>query len=76
MIGVEIVKDRESKIPDNELFNDIFENTKDHGLLMGKGGRFGNTFRVQPPMCITEEDVAFSLDVFEQSMKDALKNKK
>lgn len=73
MIGMEIVKDKESKLPDNEIFNDIFEKTKDYGLLMGKGGRFGNTFRIQPPMCITEKDVEFSLDVFERSIKESMK---
>jgi len=46
MIGLEIVKDKESKLPDADLFNDIFENTKDYGVLLGKGGRFGNTFRI------------------------------
>lgn len=72
MLGLEIVKDKESKEPDNELFNDMFERTKDHGLLLGKGGRYGNTFRIQPPMCITEEDVAFSVDVIERSLKESL----
>jgi len=72
MMGLEIVKDKESKIPDNELFNNIFEKTKDHGLLLGKGGRFGNVFRIQPPMCITEQDVEFSVDVMERSIKESL----
>jgi len=72
MLGMEIVKDKETKAPDNELFNDMFEKTKDYGILLGKGGRFGNTFRIQPPMCITEQDVEFSLDVFERSLKESL----
>jgi len=72
MLGLEIVKDKESKEPDNELFTAMFEKIKDHGLLLGKGGRFGNTFRIQPPMCITEEDVAFSVDVIERSLKESL----
>ena len=72
MLGLEIVKDKESKTPDPDLFNDIFEKTKDYGLLLGKGGRFGNTFRIQPPMCITEGDVEFSLDVFERSIRESL----
>lgn len=73
MMGLEIVTDKESKLPDNALFNDIFEKTKDYGLLLGKGGRFGNTFRIQPPMCINEKDVEFSLDVFERSIRESLK---
>ena len=46
MMGVEIVKDKESKIPDNELFEEIFERAKNYGLLFGKAGRFGNVFRI------------------------------
>lgn len=57
MIGVEVVKDKDSKIPDPEFFSKVFELTKDKGILMGKGGRNGNVFRIQPPMCIDVNDV-------------------
>jgi len=46
MIGVEIVTDKESKTPNTELLNQIYEKTKDYGILLGKGGRHGNVFRV------------------------------
>jgi len=72
MLGLELVKDREHNEPNPELFTEMFEKTKDYGLLLGKGGRFGTTFRIQPPMCITEKDVEFSLDVFERSIKESL----
>jgi len=72
MLGLEVVKDRDAKEPNPELFADMFEKTKDYGLLLGKGGRFGTTFRIQPPMCITEKDVEYSLDVFERSLKESL----
>jgi len=72
MIGMEMVKNKETKEPAPELFANMFEKTKDYGLLMGKGGRFGTTFRIQPPMCITEQDVEFSLDVLERSLKESL----
>lgn len=72
MIGMEIVRDQESNAPvDPAFFADFFENTKDYGVLVGKGGRYLNTIRIQPPMCITEQDVDFALDVFEQSLKNA-----
>eukprot|EP00356_Strombidium_inclinatum_P007363 CAMPEP_0170491964 /NCGR_PEP_ID=MMETSP0208-20121228/11428_1 /TAXON_ID=197538 /ORGANISM="Strombidium inclinatum, Strain S3" /LENGTH=452 /DNA_ID=CAMNT_0010767625 /DNA_START=11 /DNA_END=1369 /DNA_ORIENTATION=- len=72
MIGVEIVKDKESQAPHTDLVNDIFERTKDRGLLLGKGGRFGNIFRVQPPMCLNADDVEFALWAFEEALKESL----
>lgn len=75
MIGCEFVKNRETKTPiDAELFGEIFEKMKDYGVLASKSGRFGNTLRFIPPLCVTEEDVDFTLDVIEISLKEALDN--
>lgn len=66
MIGLEVVTDKESKkVPSADYFGKIYDKTKDKGILLGKGGRFGNVFRIQPPMCLNEEDVVFALDVID-----------
>jgi len=72
MIGVEIVKDKKSQAPNTDLMLDIFELTKDKGLLLGKGGRFGNVFKIQPPMCLNADDVEFALWAFEEALKESL----
>lgn len=48
LVGIEIVTDKETKVPDFDLFNAIHENCKDNGLLMGRGGRYekANCFRL------------------------------
>ena len=47
MVGVEIVQDQESNEPsDPEYFGKVYEKTKDYGILLGKGGRFGNVLRI------------------------------
>jgi alanine-glyoxylate transaminase/(R)-3-amino-2-methylpropionate-pyruvate transaminase len=62
MIGVELVKDRQSKEPAKAECAQIFETAKDLGLLVGKGGLYGNTLRIKPPMCIHKADADFIVD--------------
>ncbi len=64
MVGMELVED-EVKTPATKLTADVLETCKDLGLLIGKGGYFGNVIRITPPMCLTKEDVDFMLDVFD-----------
>ena len=57
MLGVEFVADRKTKAPDAKAVARIFEETKKEGLLIGKGGLYGNVLRISPPMCATKGDV-------------------
>ncbi|ESO84459.1 hypothetical protein LOTGIDRAFT_132142 [Lottia gigantea] len=73
MIGVEMVEDRESRLPLNgKAMADIWEDTKENGLLIGKGGYYGTTFRIKPPMCINKKDVDFSIEVLRNSIKKVM----
>ena len=65
MLGVELVKDRESKTPAKEETMQVFETAKDMGLLIGKGGFHGNVLRIKPPMCFTKADADFLLEVLD-----------
>ena len=66
MIGVELVKDRTTKEPAREAeCAQVFETTKDMGLLIGKGGLYGSILRIKPPMCITDADVDFMIEVLD-----------
>jgi alanine-glyoxylate transaminase/(R)-3-amino-2-methylpropionate-pyruvate transaminase len=67
MLGVELVRDRSTKEPAKGEAADVLEATREMGLLIGKGGLDGNVLRIKPPMCITEGDVDFALDVFDHA---------
>jgi len=70
MIGIEMVADKESKQPlSGEVMMDLWELTKEAGVLIGKGGYYGNVFRMKPPMCITKEDADFTVDVLEAAIR-------
>lgn len=70
MIGVEMVKDKASREPlAADKMADIWEDVKDDGVLFGKGGLYGNVYRIKPPMCITKEDVDFTISVFRDALQ-------
>ncbi|HMQ02581.1 MAG TPA: aspartate aminotransferase family protein [Pyrinomonadaceae bacterium] len=45
MLGMELVKDRKTKEPNPEAVLRVFEETKRQGVLIGKGGLYGNVIR-------------------------------
>jgi 4-aminobutyrate aminotransferase len=45
MQAIELVKDRKTKEPDPQSVLKIFEETKRQGVLIGKGGLYGNVIR-------------------------------
>jgi alanine-glyoxylate transaminase / (R)-3-amino-2-methylpropionate-pyruvate transaminase len=68
MLGAELVKDRETKEPATQETLAIWEALREMGVLVGKGGLFGNTLRIKPPMCITAADVDFTLEVLDGAL--------
>lgn len=69
MQGLEFVKDRQSKEPAPKATGQFMENCKKEGLLVGKGGLYGNVIRVAPPMTATAEDVEEALELMERALK-------
>ena len=68
MLGIEFVKDRATKEPAKEACAQAVENARELGLLLGKGGLWGQTIRFAPPMNITKADADFLLAVLDESI--------
>ncbi len=68
MLGVELVKDAATKEPSPEAANQLLEACKDRGLLVGKGGLYGNVLRLAPPLVITEEDAGRAIETIDAAL--------
>lgn len=57
MQAIECVKDRRTKEPDAQAVLRVFEETKRRGVLIGKGGLYGNVIRLGPPLIASKSDI-------------------
>jgi alanine-glyoxylate transaminase / (R)-3-amino-2-methylpropionate-pyruvate transaminase len=64
-----------SKEPANTEAADLMERMKERGVLIGKGGLYGNTLRVKPPMCITKDDADYLVAMLDEVMSEINSNK-
>ncbi len=65
MIGIEFVKDKESKQPDSELTSGIIKRCAEKGLLVEGAGTYNNVIRFLGPLVMTDEQLEAGLDIFE-----------
>ena len=57
MQAVELVQDRESKTPATQDTLRLMEAARENGILLGRGGLYGNVLRISPPLNISKSDV-------------------
>lgn len=72
MQAIELVKDRGTREPDAAAANRLMEATKKRGLLIGKGGLYGNTMRIAPPMIVGRGQVDDALRLLGEALGEAL----
>jgi len=75
MIGVEIVKSKNTKEPNAEECKKIRTLCADYGLIVGIGGFWSNVIRIQPPLTIREEHVDKALETLGRAVKEVEKSK-
>jgi 4-aminobutyrate aminotransferase len=70
MQAIELVDDRKSKAPSPTKANALMEAAKRHGLLLGKGGLYGNTMRIAPGLLISKDEMDDGLRRFDKAMAE------
>jgi len=66
MIGVEFVKDRKSKVPDEELCSRVVNLAFERGLILLSCGK--SIVRFAPPLSITQAEVDEGLAIFDEAV--------
>ncbi|MBX3231541.1 MAG: aspartate aminotransferase family protein [Labilithrix sp.] len=70
MQALELVKDETAKdrTPNVEATTRLFEETKKRGLLIGRGGLYGNVIRIAPALNVTKSEIDEGLKALEESL--------
>ena len=69
MQGVEHVEDetKKNRTPNAKATARLFEETKKRGLLIGKGGLYGNVLRISPPLNVSASEVDEAIAKLDES---------
>ena len=70
MIGIEFVKDKESKEPDAALASAIINECAQNGLLVEGAGTYNNVIRFLAPLVMTDEQLEAGLTIFENAVRN------
>lgn len=57
-------------VPDPAAALAVLEATRRHGVLIGKGGLYGNVLRVAPPLSITEAEADVAADAIDAALAE------
>ena len=57
----------EKKKPDADSTKRLMELTKINGLLLGKGGTYGNVLRIAPSLNVNQSEVDYALNILDRS---------
>ncbi|MDO4869420.1 MAG: aspartate aminotransferase family protein [Bacillota bacterium] len=70
MMGIEFVKDPETKEPNAELVGKIIQNAMNKGLMLEGAGTYNNVIRILSPLCVTDEQMKAGLEIFESALAE------
>lgn len=65
-LGIELVTDRDTKEPANEIARDLPDRMREEGILIGLSGRLGNVLKVRPPLVFSRENADFLVETLDR----------
>jgi len=68
MKAIEIVKDRDAKVPDADRTTAILHEARERGLLLIRCGAHRNAVRLLPPLVATDAEAHRALDILDHAV--------
>jgi len=72
MVGLELVKDRDTKEPAADLVKAVIKRCYQNGVILLNAGLLGNVIRFLPPLVMTEEQVKYGMDVLDAAIAESI----
>jgi 4-aminobutyrate aminotransferase/(S)-3-amino-2-methylpropionate transaminase len=69
MIGIELVRDRETREPARQEAREVVKNCQERGLIIARSGAFSNVIRTLMPLVITDEEIDEGLSILKEVLK-------
>jgi len=70
LIGVELVRDQETRRPAPRLANDIMNDMKERGVLIGLTGPDDNVLKIRPPLVLSDQDADTIVETLDGALTD------
>jgi 4-aminobutyrate aminotransferase-like enzyme len=68
LVALELVTDRTTKEPARAAATRLLQGAKDRGLIVGRGGLYGNVIRICPPLIITRANVDEAVRILDATL--------
>ncbi|MHC6155426.1 aspartate aminotransferase family protein [Bradyrhizobium elkanii] len=68
-IGLELVRDRDSKEPAPELASLLINRLRRRGILIGAAGPFGSTLKIRPPLCFGKDHADMFITACDEELR-------
>ncbi|MGY3136044.1 4-aminobutyrate aminotransferase-like enzyme [Bradyrhizobium sp. USDA 4501] len=69
-IGLELVRDRDSKEPAPELASLLINRLRRRGILIGAAGPFGSTLKIRPPLCFGKDHADMFITACDEELRE------
>lgn len=68
-LGVDLSEDGDPTRPSGQLVGDVINAMRRHRVLIGAAGKYGQTLKIRPPLCLKRSEVDFFIEVLGKSLR-------